>query len=127
LPDWGSTTSKLKSTYGTPEKFMKTWDSNSSSATSNTSSTTKASSTTTDSKSKTEAAKSKDSKYSKTYTTTKAAYVRAGAGSKKDIIIPIAKGEKVTCYGYYTKVGTAIWLYVTYGKYTGFVTLAKLK
>ena len=26
LPDWGSTTSKLKSKYGTPAKFMATWD-----------------------------------------------------------------------------------------------------
>jgi hypothetical protein len=26
LPDWGSTTSKLKSTYGTPEKFMASWN-----------------------------------------------------------------------------------------------------
>ena len=25
LPDWGSTTKTLKSTYGTPEKFFKTW------------------------------------------------------------------------------------------------------
>lgn len=25
LPQWGSTTSKLKSLYGTPDKFMKTW------------------------------------------------------------------------------------------------------
>lgn len=25
LPDWGSTTSKLKQQYGTPEKFMQTW------------------------------------------------------------------------------------------------------
>lgn len=25
LPDWGSTTAKLKNTYGTPENFMKTW------------------------------------------------------------------------------------------------------
>ena len=25
LPDWGSTPSKLKAMYGTPEKFMKTW------------------------------------------------------------------------------------------------------
>jgi len=25
LPDWGSTTSKLKSLYGTPDKFKKTW------------------------------------------------------------------------------------------------------
>lgn len=26
LPDWGSTASKLKSTYGTPDAFMKTWE-----------------------------------------------------------------------------------------------------
>lgn len=26
LPNWGSTASKLKSEYGTPENFMKTWD-----------------------------------------------------------------------------------------------------
>lgn len=25
LPDWGSTTTKLKKMYGTPEKFMSTW------------------------------------------------------------------------------------------------------
>ncbi len=29
LPDWGSTTSKLKSQYGTVEAFQKTWDSSS--------------------------------------------------------------------------------------------------
>lgn len=28
LPNWGSTPSKLKSTYGSPEEFMKTWGSN---------------------------------------------------------------------------------------------------
>lgn len=26
LPDWGSTTAKLKAQYGTPEKFMATWN-----------------------------------------------------------------------------------------------------
>lgn len=26
LPDWGSTTKQLKAEYGTPEKFMATWD-----------------------------------------------------------------------------------------------------
>lgn len=26
LPDWGSTATKLKKQYGTPEKFFKTWD-----------------------------------------------------------------------------------------------------
>lgn len=28
LPNWGSTTTKLKQQYGTPEKFMKTWEKN---------------------------------------------------------------------------------------------------
>lgn len=28
LPDWGSTTTKLKQEYGTPDKFMKTWNEN---------------------------------------------------------------------------------------------------
>ncbi len=28
LPDWGSTATKLKNEYGTPEKFMDTWQSN---------------------------------------------------------------------------------------------------
>lgn len=28
LPDWGSTATKLKNEYGTPEKFMDTWPSN---------------------------------------------------------------------------------------------------
>lgn len=35
LPDWGSTTSKLKATYGTPAKFMKIWPSTSSTTTTN--------------------------------------------------------------------------------------------
>lgn len=29
LPDWGSTPTKLKATYGTPDKFKKTWSDNS--------------------------------------------------------------------------------------------------
>ncbi len=29
LPNWGSTAVKLKTTYGTPDKFMKTWEDNS--------------------------------------------------------------------------------------------------
>lgn len=33
LPDWGSTASKLKSTYGTPDAFMKTWKSEDKTAT----------------------------------------------------------------------------------------------
>lgn len=40
LPDWGSTPSKLKATYGTPSKFMATWNSDEVSTTSNTSTST---------------------------------------------------------------------------------------
>ena len=74
------------------------------------------------SKSKTEAAKSKSSAYNKSFTTTANLNFRSGAGTGKDIITTIPKGSKVTCYGYYTKAGITIWLYVQYGKYTGFVS-----
>lgn len=33
IQDWGSTTSKLKARYGTPDKFMATWNTNTSSST----------------------------------------------------------------------------------------------
>lgn len=69
--------------------------------------------------------------YAKTYTV-KAAnglnlrYV-ASSASKDDIIAAIPKGKKVTCYGYYTKNGSTVWLLVQYGKYTGYVSKAYLK
>lgn len=52
---------------------------------------------------------------------------KASAASEKDIIMSIPKGKKVTCYGYYTKNGSTIWLLVQYGNYTGFVSKAYLK
>ena len=118
LPDWGSTAKLLKQQYGTPDKFMKTWNVGSSVKVDQ---TAKASNVAT-SKSKTEAAKSKSPVFSKTFTTTANLNLRSGAGTSKDIIITIPKGSKVTCYGYYTKAGITIWLYVQYGKYTGFVS-----
>lgn len=118
LPDWGSTATKLKKQYGTPEKFMATWK---------TGTTTKVdqaevAANVTASKSKTEAAKAKNAAYNKKYTTTANLRLRAGAGTNKDIILTISKGKQVRCYGYYTKVGATVWLYVAYGKYTGFVS-----
>ena len=118
LPDWGSTAKLLKKKYGTPDKFMKTWNTGSSVKVDQ---TVKAPNITA-SKSKTDAAKSKSSAYNKTFTTTANLNLRSGAGFGKDIIITIPKGKKVTCYGYYTKVGSTVWLYVQYGKYTGFVS-----
>ena len=69
--------------------------------------------------------------YAKTYTVTASdglnlRYV-ASAANKEDIIVSIPKGKKVTCYGYYTKNGSTIWLLVQYGSYTGFVSKAYLK
>lgn len=123
LPYWGSTAKKLKDQYGTPDKFMATWNTGS---VKNVDQTAKVPNVTA-SKSKTEAAKSKSASYNKSYTTTANLNLRSGAGSGKDIIITIPKGEKVTCYGYYTKVGSTVWLYVQYGKYTGFVSKKYLK
>ena len=41
----------------------------------------------------------------------------------KDIIIVIPKGEKVSNYGNYTSLNGVKWLLVTYGKYTGFISM----
>lgn len=123
LPDWGSTATKLKKQYGTPEKFMATWKNETPVKVDQNAATQNV----TASKSKTEAAKSKNASYNRSYTTTANLNLRTGAGKNKDIILTIPKGEEVRCYGYYTKVGNATWLYVAYGKYTGFVSMNYLK
>lgn len=120
LPYWGSTAKKLKEQYGTPDKFFATWDKKPVAS-------NKVTNKVTASKNNTDAARSKDTKYCKTYTTTAGLRLRSGAGISKNIITVIPKGDKVTCYGYYTKVGSEIWLYVQYGKYTGFVSKKYLK
>ncbi|MGN0349901.1 MAG: M15 family metallopeptidase [Roseburia sp.] len=121
LPDWGSTASKLKQQYGAPDKFMATWTESTKVDQNATAQNVTAS------KNKTEAAKSKSAAYNKSYATTANLNLRAGAGTKKDIILTIPKGNKVRCYGYYTKVENTPWLYVAYGKYTGFVSRDYLK
>lgn len=60
-----------------------------------------------------EPAKSITSAYARSYTVTAGALnLRTGAGATKRIIKTLKKGEKVTCYGYYTKNGSTVWLYV---------------
>lgn len=118
LPDWGSTASKLKNEYGTPEKFMLTWKNETQVKVDQNAATQNV----TASKSKTETAKSKNASYNRSYTTTANLNLRTGAGKNKDIILTIPKGNKVRCYGYNTKNGNTTWLYVAYGKYTGFVS-----
>ena len=78
--------------------------------------------TVTAAKNKVEAPKSKDKKYIKPYTTKENLNLRSGAGVGKDIILTIPKGKTVMCYGYYTKVGSTMWLFVQYEKYAGFVS-----
>lgn len=62
---------------------------------------------------KTDPAKSFERSYAKTYTVTASALnMRLGAGTNKGIIKSLKNGSKVTCYGYYTKNGATVWLYV---------------
>lgn len=123
LPDWGSTATKLKKQYGTPEKFMASWDT----GTTEKVDQTAVADNVTASKSHTEAAQSKSAAYNKAYTTTANLRLRAGAGTNKDIVLTIPKGGKVRCYGYHTTLGDTVWLYVAYKKYTGFASKKYLK
>lgn len=120
LPDWGSTASKLKSMYGTPEKFMKTWKLTltAESAKKNEEPDKIASKTS----GVVEFAKSSNSKFSGAYTTTANLNLRSGAGISKPVLLTVKKGDKVVCYGNYTIVSGSIWYLVQYGKYTGFVS-----
>lgn len=62
---------------------------------------------------KVDPAKSFSKTYAKTYTVT--AYelnMRKGASTSKGVIKSLKKGEKVTCYGYYTVNGATTWLLV---------------
>lgn len=49
----------------------------------------------------------------KIYTVTADALnMRAGAGTSKKVLKVLKKGARLECYGYYTKVGSTVWLYV---------------
>lgn len=53
--------------------------------------------------------------------------MRSGAGTGKTLLTTLAYGTKVTCYGYYNKVGSTIWLYVAVNGMTGYVCKSYLK
>lgn len=125
LPDWGSTATQLKKKYGTPDKFKETWDDKKEVKNVK----AKPNNTVTASKNPTEPARSKDKKYDKKYkvVAVHGLNLRTGAGSKKSIVNVIPKDSEVVCHGYYTNVGSDVWLFVQYGKYTGFVSKKYLK
>jgi hypothetical protein len=67
-----------------------------------------------------------------TYKTTVVLNMRAGAGTSKTVLTVIPKGEKVTCYGYYTIDNGIKWYYVNYknskgNNFVGFVSSKYLK
>lgn len=123
LPDWGSTATQLKKKYGTPDKFKETWDDKK--GVKNVKA--KPNNTVTASKNPTEPARHRDAKYNGLYATISNLNLRTGAGSKKSIVTVIPKGISVTCNGYYSKAKDQDWLFVQYGKYTGFVSKKYLK
>lgn len=124
LKDWGSTTSKLKSIYGTPEKFKNTWKNTSSKTTSEktTTSTKKTNTPASKSKDVVDSAQSKNKTFSGDYTLAANVNLRTGASTSKDIVTTIPKRKTITCHGYYTKNKKGeTWYFVEYGKYTGFI------
>lgn len=73
-------------------------------------------------------ARSKDNSLKGEYEVTASAlYLRAGAGTNKDILAAMPRGAKVQCYGYYTSVSGTKWLYVVYNGITGFASSKYLK
>lgn len=123
LPDWGSTATQLKAKYGTPDKFKATWGANEKVKNVK----TKPNNTVTASKNPTEPARYRDAKYNGSYKTTSNLNLRTGAGTNKSIVTVIPKGTSVVCNGYYSKAKDQVWLFIQYGKYTGFVSKKYLK
>ena len=102
LPNWGSTATKLKEKYGTPEKFMATWETK-------------------------KAPKQKatyDKKYTKKFKTTANLRLRTSTdtSSSKNIVCTIPKGKVVTGTGYYVTKKNATWVKIKYGNKTGYVS-----
>ena len=121
LKGWGSTATKLKARYGTPEKFMKTWQGATGQAT-----TAEKSKEAAKSAKRIESAQSFDKALAGSYKTKCKCYLMAGAGST-GIVVPLDKGAEIQCYGYYTAKKGKKYLYVKCGKKEGFVTSTNLK
>ena len=72
-------------------------------------------------------ARSKNDAFAGTYETTANLNLRTGAGTGKPIQLTIPKGDKITCYGFYTTAGGVNWYLVAYQTKTGFVSSEYLK
>lgn len=76
-------------------------------------------------------AKSFDAKFAGTYTVTSPDGIlamRAGANTSKQLIANAKTGDKVRCYGYYTKEADGtVWLLVAYNGHTGFMSKGYLR
>ena len=123
LPYWGSTASQLKKKYGTPDKFKATWGAKEEVKNVK----AKPNNTVTASKNPTEPARHRDEKYNGSFKTISNLNLRTGAGTSKSVVTVIPKGAIVICNGYYSKAKDQDWLFIQYGKYTGFVSKKYLK
>ena len=106
LPDWGSTPAKLKAMYGTPTKFIATWDK------------------------KTKVTKASTNKsFKKNFTTTANLKMRTSpdTSDNSNVIQVLKKGTKVVGTGKYVTVGTQKWLEVKYKIRTGYCSKKYLK
>ena len=106
LPEWGSTPAKLKAKYGTPKKFIATWNK------------------------KTKTTKTIASKaYKKTFTTTANLKMRTSpdTSDNSNLITTLKKGTKVIGTGKCVTVGTQKWLEVTFGGRIGYCSKKYLK
>lgn len=108
LPYWGSTATKLKALYGTPDKFVASWNSDASTSAYN--------------------VKFSNS-YKKKYKTTANLRMRTSpdTSNAKNIICTIPKGKTVTATGKYVIVKNSKWLEVKYGTKTGYCCQTYLK
>ena len=106
LPDWGSTPTKLKAKYGTPEKFIATWYKTAKVAKANT-----------------------NKSFKKTFTTTANLKMRTSpdTSDNSNLIKVLKKGTKVVGTGKYITVGNQKWLEVKYGGKTGYCSKKYLK
>lgn len=81
---------------------------------------------------KADAAKSFNKNYAGIYTVNVSAddylTLRSGANTSKKELARMKKGDKVQCYGYYTKESDGtVWLYVVYNGVTGYASKGYLK